>query len=395
MEKRVVFIIWTERLNEQRGGVHRIILLLLKYLPAAGFEVHYLYTLDNYSTFLVYDDNVSGEIRIKCNQLKEYLIRNNCDIILGQDGALSTKLTQIVSEMSLQNVKFVNEYHSSLLHIMHKLNRDFLCFEFVNNNSVKHKIGIIIKYIFYPIWKYRIWKKISESFRYNFLNCDLTLLLTKKEEPIVQSIMPKGIKAKCVAIPNPLSWEKIEDDKVLLNKQNEVLVVSRIYNPEKRIDQVLKIWGELQKRKITQGWILRIVGDGIHKELLMRMADQMKLHGIIWEGWREPKPFYQSASIFMMTSACEGWGLTLTESMQTGVVPLAFDTYPALDDIITDGYNGFILKPNDIKGYADKMQSLMLNQLFREEIARNALASCKRFATNRVMNMWSEMLHSI
>lgn len=395
MEKRVVFIIWTERLNEQRGGVHRIILLLLKHLPASGFEVHYLYTLDNYSTFFVYDENSSRENIIECKQLKEYLTRNKCDILLGQDGALSTRLTQIVAEMSLHQVKFINEYHSSLLHLIHKLDRDFLCFEFVNNNILKTRIAVIIKYLFYPFWKYKIWKQISKSFRYNFMNCDLTLLLTKNEEPIVQSIMPRGIKAKCVAIPNPLSWEKIEDEKVLLNKKKEILVVSRIYNPEKRIDQVLKIWGELQKRKITQGWILRIVGDGIHKELLMRMADQMMLSGIIWEGWSEPKPFYQTASIFMMTSACEGWGLTLTESMQTGVVPLAFDTYPALSDIITDGYDGFILKRNDIKGYADKMQSLMLNQQFREKIARNALVSCKRFSTDRVMNMWSEMLHSI
>ena len=43
---KTLFIFWSERLNEQRGGIHRVILLLLKHLPLRGFDVHYLYTLD-------------------------------------------------------------------------------------------------------------------------------------------------------------------------------------------------------------------------------------------------------------------------------------------------------------------------------------------------------------
>lgn len=39
-----------------------------------------------------------------------------------------------------------------------------------------------------------------------------------------------------------------------------------------------------------------------------------------------------------MTSAYQEICFTLTESMQTGVVPLAFDSYPALHDIINELY---------------------------------------------------------
>lgn len=395
MVKKTVFIFWTERLNPLRGGVHRIIILLLKYLPLRGFNVHYLYTLDDYASFKIYDEDSSKEESIKVENLKSYLLDHHCEIILGQDGVFSKRLTQVVMQMSLPGIKFINEYHNSLLLIPNKLTKEYLKFEFVNTFSFKVKIGIAVKYVLYPIWKWKIWKDVSKLYKFNFLNSDVTLLLSSKEEPIVHRILSKNDKIKCVAIPNPLSWEKVEDESILIHKKKEVLVVSRIYNPEKRIDLVLKIWCELQKRNVTEGWILRIVGDGIHKLLLMKMAEDMKLRGVVWEGWSNPLPFYHSASLFMMTSSCEGWGLTLTESMQTGVVPLAFDSYPALHDIINDGYDGYIIKNNDITLYADRMQNLMQNDDIRNQIAKNGLDSCKRFATEKIMNMWSNLLHSI
>ena len=218
--------------------------------------------------------------------------------------------------------------------------------------------------------------------------------MTSREEPIVRSIIAPRQDVKCIAIPNPLSWDKIENQSILEEKKNEVLVVSRIYNPEKRIDLILKIWKELQKRNVINDWTLRIVGDGIHKDFLVQMAIKMNLKNVVWEGWSDPKPFYRTASIFMMTSACEGWGLTLTESMQTGVVPLAFDTYPALKDIITDGYDGYVVKPNNIKKYADKMQALITDKQLRENLAKNALVSCHRFSTEKIMDKWAEMLNN-
>ena len=66
----------------------------------------------------------------------------------------------------------------------------------------------------------------------------------------------------------------------------------------------------------------------------MEMAKSMNLQNVIWEKRQDPRPFYKSASLFLLTSIVEGWALTLTESMQTGVVPLAFDSYPAVRSII-------------------------------------------------------------
>jgi glycosyltransferase involved in cell wall biosynthesis len=56
-----------------------------------------------------------------------------------------------------------------------------------------------------------------------------------------------------------------------------------------------------------------------------------------------------------MTSAYEGWGLTLTEAQQMGVVPIAFDSFGAVYDIIENEYNGLII-PNS----TDKKTTMMI-----------------------------------
>lgn len=161
--------------------------------------------------------------------------------------------------------------------------------------------------------------------------------------------------SRCKVINNPLSWETVENVEILPRKKKQVLIVSRLYNPEKRLDRALKIWQILEQRGLTD-WRLIIVGAGIHEDYLKGLSEKLALKNIMFAGRQNPVPYYRNAALFMMTSAVEGWGLTLTESMQTGVVPIAFDSYPALHDIITDGYDGCIIPDDDLDAYADCME---------------------------------------
>ena len=67
----------------------------------------------------------------------------------------------------------------------------------------------------------------------------------------------------------------------------------------------------------------------------------------------------------MMTSRSEAWGLTLTEAQQMGVVPIAFDTYASLRDIITDGVDGEIIAEGDVDGYVRCVLNLMQDDVTR------------------------------
>jgi glycosyltransferase involved in cell wall biosynthesis len=85
----------------------------------------------------------------------------------------------------------------------------------------------------------------------------------------------------------------------------------------------------------------------------------------------------------------------MTESMQTGVVALAFDSYPALHDIITDDYDGCIIKNNDIEAYAEKMEWLMTHEDERKRLALNGLKIAQRFTKDKIMAKWIDMIESL
>ena len=150
----------------------------------------------------------------------------------------------------------------------------------------------------------------------------------------------------------------------------------------------------LENRGFTD-WQLTIVGAGVHEEYLKTLAGKLCLKHVEFTGRQDPVPYYRESSIFMMTSAVEGWGLTLTESMQTGVVPIAFDSYPALHDIITDRYDGCIIPDDDLRAYADCVEELMRNRTERERIAHNGLKSCRRFEINNIVEQWVKLIESL
>lgn len=389
-----LFIFWDEPLNPTGGGIHRCIVNLMRYLPERGYNVYYLYSLDQFNTFHVPVSNDSETV-LTLTELKHFLIDCKCDIILGQEAVFSSSLTQVVKNLNLSGVKFINQYHSTLLYFDKKLSWDYLKLEWKTTRNYSTRVGILIRGIFYPLWKFHVRRVQNNIYRYNYRNSDVTLLLSEFEKPIMSKIVGERKLSKCISIPNPLSWEEIATPDILKEKQKEVLIVSRIYNTEKRIDLALKVWKILERKGKTGDWVLRIVGEGVHRAYLMEMANSMHLKNVIWEGRKDPRPYYERASIFLLTSIVEGWALTLTESMQMGVVPVAFDSYPAIRSIIKDGYDGYLIPTKNLNRMAEKLCELMHDEAKRERMALNGLQSVRRFGINSVMNQWQDMLNKL
>ena len=87
--------------------------------------------------------------------------------------------------------------------------------------------------------------------------------------------------------------------------------------------------------------------------------------------------------------------MTLTESLQFGCVPMAFDTFTALHDILTDGYNGFIIPAKDEQTYADKMIELMKSPTTLEAMSKNAIESSKKFSIDVIGKQWLNLIDEL
>lgn len=206
-----------------------------------------------------------------------------------------------------------------------------------------------------------------------------------------QSVAP-GERDKFIVIPNILSFDDVDLPQT---KSKEVLIVSRLDDWHKRILEAIKIWALVQRKGGCDEWRLRIVGDGIDRPFYENYVQEHAISNIQFEGRQKPLPYYQKASLFMMTSASEGFPMTLLESHQCGCVPVVYDTFAALKDVVQDGRNGFVVKEGDRESFAARLIQLMNDERLREQMAKNGYLDCQRYTSQKVAEQWNNLFNEL
>lgn len=192
-----------------------------------------------------------------------------------------------------------------------------------------------------------------------------------------------------VAIPNPCSFPPPATTPDPAEKRKELLFCGRIDFSQKRVDLMLEIWRRLFKA--FPDWSLTIVGGGAALDSAKRMAEKMNLERVGFEGFQDPRPYYERAAVFCMTSAWETFGLVLVEAMNYGCVPVVFNSYAAAADIIDDGENGILVPPMDCEKYANALAALMRDSARRERMAQAAPEKSRQFSADEIANKWERL----
>lgn len=151
---------------------------------------------------------------------------------------------------------------------------------------------------------------------------------------------------------------------------------------------MIDIWQQLYKQ--CPQWKLVIVGDGPDKDTLVNKSKDIP--GIEFVGRQDPCPYYEKASIFCMTSIFEGFPMCLTEAMQFGCVPIAFDSFSAVYDIIKPGETGELVKSFDKKEYVGKLIHLIDDETYRKKLSKNAFQYVKRYDIANILPKWIELI---
>lgn len=182
---------------------------------------------------------------------------------------------------------------------------------------------------------------------------------------------------KFIAMPNPVPFNvaKPEFEK----KENIVLIIARFEEQQKNIKGAIDIWAEYETVSKDHSWQLVIGGYGEDYEKVLAYAKSLKLSRCTFIGKVEnPITLYQRASIYMLTSHYEGYPMTILEAMQNGCVPIAYDTFTPIHDMIDDGQSGVIIPPYRKKDYVNALLSLTENKERRIQMANNAYHKVKQ-----------------
>jgi glycosyltransferase involved in cell wall biosynthesis len=233
--------------------------------------------------------------------------------------------------------------------------------------------------------------KYSPSYHFS----DKIILLSRTYIPVFAHCANVPVDKKILAINNPLSFSENIKIEHIYTKQKEVIIVARLDEVSKRLSLALKVWRKIEDNSLLSEWKLTIVGDGEDKHYYQRLVKKLKLKRVFFEGVQPPEIYYERASIFIMTSAYEGFPMVLTEAQQMGVVPLAFDSFGAVHDIIENKYNGVIIPNNDIEKYAEQLAWLMQHDEERLIMACNAVESSKRFHPAEISKLWLKLFEEL
>lgn len=231
------------------------------------------------------------------------------------------------------------------------------------------------------------------AFTYVTACADKMVLLSEKFRSIF--FPAKLFPHKVTAISNFLDKQFLDVDVDWGEKQKEVLYMGRLENNQKRVDLLLKIWEKIEKCYSVTNWKLNICGGGVDEAMLKRMKDDLGLKNVFFRGFVNPADYYRTASVFCLTSAMEGFGLVLVESAAYGCVPMAFDSYEAASDLITDGENGRLIKPFDTDAYAEALYKLMEDDNERKRLAENAKRDVKSFDPDLIMDQWEKLFGEV
>ena len=201
----------------------------------------------------------------------------------------------------------------------------------------------------------------------------------------------KKLKNNVYIIPNYINYNNTLEKAHLINKK--VISLGRLES-QKGYDLLLKIWFEVEK--INKEWILEIYGDGSKKQELLKLKLELKLKNVIFMGeTREVEEKLKSASIYVMSSRYEGFGLVLLESLACGVPCIAFDCETGPNDILVDGENGYLIKENDMKNFSEKLLILMNNLELRKKMALNGKGTLLKYSKEKIIEDWYKMFDEL
>lgn len=382
--------------SPQKGGTERITNTICTYLSyKLGVNCYLAYKTDldiKYRPSNIFKKKININESTTIHIIKQFLQENQISAIVVQGSYTIIPNFRKAIQIYKLNSKliFVHHFNPGAEICFNNLSQKIIE---LKNSKGKNRIIKLIKLIQLPITilYYNIYVKYY--YKKTYLLSDSIVLLSEKFIKGWSKIT--GIKntAKYEIIPNALSFEEYFDMNEFNKKTKEVLIISRLSEYQKRIFLALKIWAKIKTDQQLKNWKLRIIGDGIFKNEYIKYTQKNNIQDVIFEGLKtDVINYYKKGAIFFMTSRFEGWGLTITEAQQMGVIPIAFNSYSSLSDIIYDGVNGFIIPNNDIKTFVKKAKSLMNDNEKRYEMAQNCIETSKRFAIEKIALKWYNLL---
>ncbi|MGD6748496.1 stealth conserved region 3 domain-containing protein [Streptomyces sp. BH106] len=175
----------------------------------------------------------------------------------------------------------------------------------------------------------------------------------------------------------------------------KAIICLRRLVPEKQVEHAIEAFALVLPDHPE--WELRIFGQGPDLPKLRRLAqslevqDRVRFYGPTSHVAEE----FAKASISLLPSKIEAWGLVIIESWGAGVPVVSYDCPTGPGEVITDGVDGLLVPADDAHALADGMRRLMEDPDTRHRMGRAGLESVKRYSTDAVVAEWEVLYENV
>ena len=311
--------------------------------------------------------------------LEELYCKFNFDITIHQDSYADTQSFLHETAKKFKSRLFIFEHNTPLY-------AELAIRERVRTARLISLRGVYYSLFFlYHISKNRKIQSLRREYLYE--NCEKYILLSEALKCDFQRVLKRNEYEKLLAISNPIA---IDGTFSNITKENIILFVGRL-TKVKNVDKLIYFWSKVAKKH--NDWKFVIVGDGEERSNLENYVVKLGVENVYFEGFKDPTQYYKKAKVFLMASTFEGFGMTLVESMQFGVVPLAFNSFSSIVDIVDDRV-GMLIKNNDRGKFIDALNNVMSDSVKLECMSKNAIDKAKQFDINSIISKWISLIEN-
>lgn len=196
---------------------------------------------------------------------------------------------------------------------------------------------------------------------------------------------------KVVYIPNCLDNLPNKLSKL---DSNNLVAVGRLAK-EKGFDDLLKVFKRLSTKHPDLK--LNIVGDGMEKNPLLQLSEELKLGDkVIFHGFQNKEyinDLLLNSSIYLMTSHTESFGIVLIEAMSFGIPCIAYSSAQGANEIITNEVDGYLIDNRNEDEMLEKIELLVNDEKLRNKLGKNARSKSKNFSSEVILDKWSKLIN--
>lgn len=222
---------------------------------------------------------------------------------------------------------------------------------------------------------------------------------------------------KVQVMPNPLLLQPVKE---IPQKEKVILAAGRLDAWHyKGLDVLIKAWGKVvesrESRVERKGWRLQIAGTG-SEESLQYLKSLCKENGVEdsvdFLGFvSDMESLYKKASVFVLSSRYEGFGLVLIEAMSQGCACIACDykgrqreimeTLPgppclgrgaevqnAKRDPFFENSTGILCPPDDVEALAAALKKMVEDDDYRESVRQSAIERADYYNIDNIASQW-------